>query len=767
MKKTILFLFSMAALLLPWEGLAQSKPKIKSVDITLPVPAPGVSLFDAREYQLISAKTEYGDLAPTGGIKVQSLDWIGDFRDGRGGDMFFKDGFTYKVRLQFMIDPSGKYDTDYIFKNNDYYIDETRISATVNGVKAKVLRSAPYFINVELSLPVGNGGEDSEYAQAQNKPAVYDLNKSSYRASMKAYSISEADAASPEYNPQDLITITDAYHPLFAAGKRGEFTGQDVMRITRVIVDTDDEKIYSDVAIDVNNSVQGTYNIREVWISDKVDAMKFILGIYSQMRIGHDVDNGIYYPNRSTLFHSQRATLFVPESAAAAILQRISRPTWSRPIIFSLKTYSGDVYSAQKAGAEAAKPICSSHNFTAKLAGADRAVRYATCRNWSEYYYSCRICGECENNPKHTFQQPHLKTEVLADAYYMPLADDQAYIGVNAAGHHVWWYSCIWCGHSYGYDQKNMSRELWKASGTSASYEYFRKAMADAAGQLEEQALLQTETSPNMFILRRKSEAKMSPAFQSSVNFALNDNLIDESLLGDDYTRPLTRRQLSSLAVRLVEELTGKQTSSSAIGLDSALGGTAGSDDAVATRQEAAAVMYRALRFIEESKLYSYTEFDSGLDKYSDSGSIAPWAQEAMAFMEALGLVKGSSKTTIAPSGAFTIEEGIELAEKCTHAHQLGWYQARSWGEGRGRSYDGELASFPVTSGGTRHDIAPGERIWVVGPRLGVTAKFLPVVDSYTGQTVYADAEWFRPVRKKVYNVKGTIVGPVVFQEHF
>ncbi len=766
MKKKLLLLLT-AALLLTFGVSAQNKPKIKSVDLTLPVPTPGMSLFDAREFQLTSADTEYGDLAKTGGIRVQSLDWIGDFRTDDDGDMFFKDGFTYKVKLQFMVDPSGEYATDYIFKNNDYYIDETRISATVNGVKAKVLRSAPFFINVELTLPVGNGGEGSEYAQAQNKPAAYDLNKRSYRASMKAYSLSEADAASPDYNPVDLITITDNYSPVFRANKNGEFSGHRVMRVTKIIVDTDDEKIYGTTAIDVNNSVQGTYNIREVWLSDKVDAMKFILGIYSQMRLGHDIDNNIYYPSRSTLFYSQRATLFVPESAVAAIMQKISRPTWSRPIIFSLKTYSGDVYSAQKAGAQAAKPICISHNFTAKLAGADRAVRYATCRNWPEYYYSCSYCGECEQNPNHTFIQPHTHTEVLADDYSMPLANDQAYIGVNAAGQHVWWYSCIWCGHSYGYDQKHMSRELWKASGTSASYEYFRKAMADAAEQLEQQFLLQTEASPNMFILRRKSEAKMSPAFQSSVNFALNDNLIDESLLGNDYTQPLSHRQLRSLAVRLVEELTGGQSSASAIGLDSALGDAASSDDAVATRQEAAAVMYRALRFIEESKLYSYTEFDSGLDKYSDSGSIAPWAQEAMAFMEALGLVKGTSKTTIAPSGPFTIEEGIELAEKCTHAHQLGWYQARSWGEGRGRSYNGELAPFPLTGGGTRHDIAPGERIWVTGPRLGTTSKCLPTIDSYTGQTVYADAEWFRPVRKKVYSSKGTIVGPVIFQEHF
>ena len=70
-----------------------------------------------------------------------------------------------------------------------------------------------------------------------------------------------------------------------------------------------------------------------------------------------------------------------------------------------------------------------------------------------------------------------------------------------------------------------------------------------------------------------------------------------------------------------------------------------------------AATLYRALRYIEESKIYSYTEFTSRLDKYSDCGSIAPWATEAMAFMEALGLMEGAAGSTIAPDRACTVEE--------------------------------------------------------------------------------------------------------------
>lgn len=65
--KRIRLLALTLAVFLPLTSLAQSKPKIKSVDLTIPVPTPGTSLFDAREYQIISAMTEFGDLAPLRG----------------------------------------------------------------------------------------------------------------------------------------------------------------------------------------------------------------------------------------------------------------------------------------------------------------------------------------------------------------------------------------------------------------------------------------------------------------------------------------------------------------------------------------------------------------------------------------------------------------------------------------------------------------------------------------------------------------------------
>ena len=759
----------MAALLLPLDSSAQSKPKIKSVDFTIQVPTPGMSLFDAREMQFTSAKTEFGDLAATGGIQVQEIDWIGDFREDDEGDMFFKDGFIYKARIKFMVDPSGKYDTDYIFKDNDYYIDGSRISATVNGVQAKVERSAPYFIDIEVSMPVGAGGKGSMRDLAQSSPTDYELNKDSYRASQKAYSIAEADAACPDVSPLDVITINNTYHAAFRAMREfgDEFIGHKNMLVTKVIVDTDDERIYGDVASDVNNTIQGPFNIREVWLSDKVDAVKFIRAIFAVMQGYTPEHSDIYCPEFSYLFHTQRATLFIPETAVADVRAMFSRPTWSFRTLFSLKTYSGDVHSAQGAGATAAKPFCTSHVFTDKVAAADKVFRYGTCSNWPEYYYSCKICGKCEHNDKHVFSMNRPTWEVRAHQYDQPVADDQAYVGVNSAGQHVWWYSCIWCGHSEGYDQRHITKAEWQASGTEGTYESYRDAMADMTKQFEESALLKTTAQPGMFILKKKSDSKMSPAFQSSVNFALNDNLLDESVLGNDYTLPLNHRQLNSLAEHLVKELTGSEATASSIGLDKALGGKAPADDSPVSRQEMAAVMYRALRYIEECGVYSYTEFVSGLDKYSDHIRIAPWAKEAMAFMEALGLMNASSGGTLFPEKTCSIEEAIDLTKKCTHAHQLGWYQARSWGEGDGRSYFGNVCYIPHQEMSTNHTYAPGERVWVTGPRLGGSSKSLPILEPYTGQILYVDAEWFRPVRKFVYTSKRTITGPIIFQDYF
>ena len=762
-------MLTVAALSLPLTALAQDKPKIKSIDLVIPVPKPGTDLFDAREVQPTSATTEYGDLAPTGDIQLMEADYIGDFVEKDSGEMLFKSGFEYKAVFKVMINPSGKYQTDYYFKNNDYGIDGSRIKITVNGKEAKVKPSAPYFIDIETRVFVGEGGAGSDREAALNMKSDYELNKDSYRRSRKAYSIDEANALSPDINPWPLIVINDSYDPRFYANDPGEFKGQNTMRVTRIIVDTDSEFIQDCVAGDVNNSIQGTYNIREIWLSQKVDVQKFIRTICNIYQGDRDFSTSIYHPYHSYLCQNKRATIFIPESEADNVMKMVSWTTWSYPILFTIKTYQGDVFSAQKAGADAAKPFCTHHVFTKKVASPDNIYKDYSCKNFTSYYYSCKYCGKCEHNPAHTFEIKYSDFDYPLHIFEQPLANDQAYIGKNSAGQHVWWYSCIWCGMSEGYEQKHFTKVAWKATGTEMNYEDFRKAMAEQAEDFETKARLTTTTQPGTFILPYKSDAKMSTAFQSSVNFALCDDLLDDEVLGKDYTVQATLIQIKSLAVRLVEELLDreiklgkKQSGDKFVAKCAALGineipSPSASDSDKATRQDVAAILYKALRYVENQGVYAYTEFDNGLDKYTDKKEISPSAEEAMSFMEALGLIKGKTSTTIYPKEICSIEQAIDVAEKCTHAHQLGWYQERAWGEGIGRNISGNVYTGPDDGYSTFQTYAPGERVWVTGPRIGGMWEFLPIVDRYTGKTVYVKAEWFTPVRKHVFTSKKTV----------
>ena len=756
MNRKIILLIMAVVLLLPLCSSAQNKPKIKTVDITLELPKPGSSLEDAREQKFSSAVTEYGDLNPSGGIQVMSIDWDGDFKEDDDGGMFFKDGFEYQAMIQFLIDPNGKYDTDYIIKDGEYILDDSRIKVTVNGKPAHVQNSTPYVIYMDIQFLIGPGGKGSDRELAKNIVTDYILNKDSYRATLEPYSIEYANANNPLTNPRELLIIDNQHDEQITAGNGNN---QKAMLITKMIIDTDNEHKYKRYAAALNSS-SGPHNIREVWISDKVDATAFYVAMFSATDGSLDDDANTYTPYYSSPFYSQRATLFVPESAADGILKRMSTPTWKRKPLFAIKTYSGDVYEAQKAGAEAAKPFCTNHIYTAKIAGSDRRVRYWTCREHDRYYYSCKICGKCEHNDGHTFVEPGGE---LFHVYDLPLADDQAYVGVNAAGHHVWWYSCLYCGKSPSQvpESKDVNRE--------------------------KSALRSSTALPGFFILPKKSTAKGSKAYQSSVNYALCNNLLDEELLGSDYTKAVTQLQLRSLAVRLAEELIGKEikidkkveskynnaytAKAASMGiLNDYLASLPNSQPA--TREDVAAMIYNTLRYIEKCRIYSYTEYDSRIGRYSDSAYIAPWAKEAVAFMDALGLIKGESESTFASKDVLTVEWAIDVAEKSLYAHQLGWYQSRNWGEANVYEYLGfptYLTSYhlqPTDDVITFSTIAPGERVWVVGPRLGGMSDYLPVREPVTGQILYVKANCFRPVRRYVFKSERTTLREGEFKNY-
>ena len=98
------------------------------------------------------------------------------------------------------------------------------------------------------------------------------------------------------------------------------------------------------------------------------------------------------------MFLAGDATLCVPASQGDAVKALMAKHAKFPP--YTVRTYTGNVADAQKAGLKATKNPCTKHNFVAKIMTADRQVQYYTCKQDPKLYYSCSICGLCERNPK-------------------------------------------------------------------------------------------------------------------------------------------------------------------------------------------------------------------------------------------------------------------------------------------------------------------------------------------------------------------------------
>ena len=166
-----------------------------------------------------------------------------------------------------------------------------------------------------------------------------------------------------------------------------------------------------------------------------------------------------------------------------------------------------------------------------------------------------------------------------------------------------------------------------------------------------------------------------------------------------------------------------------------------------------ATFIYRALQYVKKNSDYRYTDYTSRLAGYTDSAQVQSWAAEAMAFMNALDLIKGNTATTLNPNGVCTIEQAVAVASRSIYAHQIGWYQAT------------ENVRYQYGAGGLESYITlvKGDRVWVTGGRVGSgvddtsldSAKggyrsgstYLPVVEPFTGETCYISGSKLKPIR--------------------
>lgn len=767
---TLLFL-ALALTLLPTAALA-APTRLKSVDLVIDLPKAGEPNEMETEVAIKSFKSGSIDLLANG-AGILYTEWQGDDVETDDG-YAFRAGTTYLVNIKLAFDPAKGYCANYKTVGGENLVGPDTFSATVNGVPATVRTSAQYYPTLQVSLTIA--GE--RYTEAEKSELNADLARKTdllsqaKRAMATPRTQAEANAKQYENFATSVTVMTDPSHVL-----------ENTDSIRTLILDAD--KVTEDTCFFI---AYADY-LKELWLSDKVDVYQFIqaMDTYLWLPIA-----GVYRWERQSdmPFYTAETTVFIPESAVPALKTAQAERGYKIP--YTIKTYSGaDVYAAQKAGAAAAKDNwCTAHQYTMQIRTADRVYTYAqACQYARRYYWSCAICGKCEHNAGHV--APHsddtalmLQQEKLAHSDNGEYPTAEAYIGVNAAGEHVYWLSCEYCGHSHRYLQQHLTARDVYASGTGLSLKQYQEEVNATLKWEETQALNTTELYPGTFTLAQKSSAKTSSWAQSDVNLALNDNLLDAGLLGSDYTKNITRLQFCSVAVRLAEELTGKSITPAAAntftdtnnayvlkayaaGITTGTSTSAFSPNDTLTRQQMAAFLYRTLRYVEKNSGYSYTSYTSKLASYTDNAQVQGWAKESMAFMNALDLVKGTTATTLNPNGKCTIEQAVAVAERSVYAHQIGWYQAapvtniydynNSTGEHERRA--GDYTSF----GSTNASLHPGDLVWVTGKLTGVSnllatapeatvedciySAYIPGINPYTGQSMYLRYRDLIPVR--------------------
>ena len=184
--KHFLTLLIAVLLLLPSTMKGADKKTVTSIDLTMPVPQPDMTMQEAEQLQLTAAKTQYGDLVEKGIASIMNIVWEGEFNTKDPSNPKFKAGYTYRASIKLMLDTKGPYLLKYEMRHGDYYVDDTMIKISVNGAPARVMISGPYFpsFSCVFTVPGGKGGN----LKKEDLFEDYNANKKKYRASHNIYS---------------------------------------------------------------------------------------------------------------------------------------------------------------------------------------------------------------------------------------------------------------------------------------------------------------------------------------------------------------------------------------------------------------------------------------------------------------------------------------------------------------------------------------------------------------------------------------------------
>lgn len=593
------------------------------------------------------------------------------------------------------------------------------------------------------------------------------INKA-YRERIKKqiYTEKQADSLWWKLNERDMILTPIKEETLLGDHYYGPLLRSDEsLNVTRLLVDyptATASYLYGDIVL----GFVCLQNIREVWLSPQVDSWEYINDLQKFFeQLGDDLCIGA-----SGGIMNGFCTIYVSDEGELpnGLLSYSSKPL--SPVYF-VKVYSGDVYEAFKKGDSAARKWCPGHVYTGKDYTASRMKQHMTCQQPNEWYYSCKWCGKCEYNPNHTFSDGIPKSPVHDFARFD--ISDKNYIGTNKQGEEVYCLSCRWCGINTRDDDLGLTYKFFLYStgnkdvpGMKEVYNMYMEQKKNSwkkGGQSYEFSLnVTTKNNINTFSFAvpksKKVAAKISENAQDGVYWAARNGLVDESVLGDDFTKPLTRLQASAIAVALAEKLSGKSVSSaksktysdtkSKYALKAAGAGIYGgasegkfNSDGAVDRQQLATFLYQALMYAKKNKNVRYTPYESKLARYSDNASIADWAKEAAAFMDALGLVEGPSRTKFLPEETLTIEQALIVANNSLDAPNIGWYQSGP-SDTSGMAYPGDNNTRNCGVS-TQPNYRPYERFWrpFAIPEIPASAAVLErfaVLDPYTNERLYA-----------------------------
>ena len=516
-------------------------------------------------------------------------------------------------------------------------------------------------------------------------------------------------------------------------------------------------------------------NLEELWLGPDVDPKAYFTD-YESVRWGMTGDE-ISMPYATGNHDTQLLTVFVSDSKTKGFTTVGYEKGEGYPAFiaglykrFKTRLYSGDVMEAYAKGPSAGYEWCTNHNYTEHVYTPDRVYKMASCQEPIRYYYSCSSCGKCEYNPNHTtYVNPNINRNLNSrpSSHYITERDlsDRYYLGINSRGERVYWKSCAMCGKIHN------------------------DVLGPSEGRAEEQFVLELsnlkEDYPVAFAVRndRYVSAKMSSWAQNDVQWASQNGILDLSILGNDYTKPITRLQFASVAVKLAECLTENpitpapagtfaDTNSEyalkayAAGITSGVSATEFNPNGTLTRQQMATFIYRALMYVRDNTTIRYTTYTPALEKYTDSWAVADWAKTPMGFMNALGLVKGVSDTEISPNGTCTIEQAVVVANRSVNADQIGWYQVPLSTEERFLGFASDYFESRYYYAPTDHAPTPSlyihsDRIWVDTPTSGgqkksenpdmiasMKSRMLATADPYTGQRAWVPAVNFRPIKE-------------------